>query len=61
MERKVSEPAVSYSTDTTDEDARKLAALHYDVPTARIEVERDGGCVHAWLVGEPEPEQGRLL
>jgi len=62
MNRKLSEPMVSYSTDVRDDDARELAARRYDVPAGRIEILRTGGCVLARVTdGVPEPEQGRLL
>jgi len=64
MNRKVTEPMVSFSVDVSDSDARKLAALRYRVPVARIEIERNGGCVLARVkhaTDVPLAEQGRLL
>ena len=37
----------AYSADTTDADARSLAARKFDVLPERIELRRNGGCVLA--------------
>ena len=45
---------LGYTDDTTDDEARKLAALKLSCPESRIEILRTGGCVLARRKKETE-------